>query len=236
MVASTVSSKFLQSMAEQEGFVFADTLTGFKWMGNKAIEMEREGYTFLFAYEVEIGFLVGNMSYDKDGVRTAAIFAEMANQHYLRGVTLAQHLQSLYRKYGFFEMNTSYFFCHEPATMARVFARLRTAGPDGSYFRTCGDATIAHVRDVTLGYDSRFEGNQSVLPRTPDSQMLTFYFQDGTVATLRNSGTEPKIKYYVEAKDRESPEAARQRVDHMTQLLISEFMQPEQNGLIAPKR
>jgi phosphomannomutase len=63
-------------MAKKEGFKFVDSLTGFKWIANQAIEMELQWYDFLFAYEVEIGFLVGNMGYDKYWVRTCGIFAE----------------------------------------------------------------------------------------------------------------------------------------------------------------
>ncbi|ETO05512.1 hypothetical protein RFI_31884, partial [Reticulomyxa filosa] len=65
MIASTVSSKYLQSYATKNGFHFEDTLTGFKWMGNKAVDMIHDGYVFLFAFEVEIGFLIGDLSFDK---------------------------------------------------------------------------------------------------------------------------------------------------------------------------
>ena len=65
MIASTVSSGVLGAMAAREGFNFYPTLTGFKWMGNRAVQAVAEGERFLFAFEVEIGFLVGNQSYDK---------------------------------------------------------------------------------------------------------------------------------------------------------------------------
>jgi phosphomannomutase len=65
MIASTVSSKVLSSMAKMEGFRFEDTLTGFKWIGNKAFDLSKEGYEILLAYEVEIGFLVSDISFDK---------------------------------------------------------------------------------------------------------------------------------------------------------------------------
>lgn len=74
MLSSTVSSGVLGAMAEAEGFHFQDTLTGFKWMGNVADELIQSGRVFLFAFEVEIGFLIGDISLDKDGVRTAPVF------------------------------------------------------------------------------------------------------------------------------------------------------------------
>lgn len=68
MMASTVSSKILKAMAKQEGFNFVETLTGFKWMGNKAIELMEQGKHVLFAYEEAIGFMVTPTVLDKDGV------------------------------------------------------------------------------------------------------------------------------------------------------------------------
>ncbi len=237
MLASTVSSKFLAAMAAAEGFQFVDTLTGFKWMGNVGQAMEaQEGKTFLFAYEVEIGFLIGNLSWDKDGVRTAAMFAEMASQLYARGATLASHLDALQRRYGHFVMNTSYFFCHDPVRVDRLCTRLRTGGADGGYLRRCGAFEVAHVRDATLGTDTREADGVARLPRTPDAQMITYWFTNGATATLRNSGTEPKLKYYVEASDKESRARAAEIVEAVTAALIAEFLQPEANGLVAPKR
>lgn len=51
MIASTVSSKFLQTMAQREGFLFEETLTGFKWMANRGLQLQKEGYKILFAFE-----------------------------------------------------------------------------------------------------------------------------------------------------------------------------------------
>jgi len=229
MLASTVSSKFLAAMARKEGFEFHDTLTGFKWMGNVAADLISKGHTFLFAYEVEIGFLHGDLSLDKDGVRMAAIFAEMANQIYLRGTTLVKHLQSLYEKYGFFEMNTSYFFCYSREGFQRIFDRLRTLN-NGNYVTSCGPFKVVSVRDVTRGLDTGRPDGKSVLPKDPNSQMLTFYFENGGFATMRNSGTEPKLKYYVEFSA-PTQEQARRTVEEMTRALIDEFIQPQVNQL-----
>ncbi len=66
MIASTVSSKILRAMAEYEGFNFEETLTGFKWIGNKSVELNQKGFNVIFGYEVEIGFAVDtNISVDK---------------------------------------------------------------------------------------------------------------------------------------------------------------------------
>ena len=80
MLASTVSSKMLRAMGRAENFAFEETLTGFKWMGNRAESLRAEGVDVLFAYEAEIGFCVGDLVKDKDGVAAAAVCAEMAAQ------------------------------------------------------------------------------------------------------------------------------------------------------------
>ena len=77
MLASTVSSKFLSAVAAEENFLFEETLTGFKWMGNRSEELRDQGYDVVFAYEEAIGYCCGSVVNDKDGVSAAAIVAEM---------------------------------------------------------------------------------------------------------------------------------------------------------------
>ena len=203
MVASTVSSKYLGAMAKKEGFQFYDTLTGFKWIGNKAIEMVTKGYIFLFGYEVEIGFLMGNISYDKDGIRMCSIFHELALQLYKNGQTCFDKLNELRKKYGYFEMVPSYRRMTDELLIKKM-KRLRY-GFDGSYPKIMGKFEITRVRDVTTGYDSFENDKKCKLPIQPNSEMITFWFKNGATVTLRNSGTEPKLKYYIETKDDNDP-------------------------------
>lgn len=67
-MASTVSSKILKTMAKAEGFNFIETLTGFKWMGNRSLELIEQGKHVLFAYEEAIGFMFTPTVLDKDGI------------------------------------------------------------------------------------------------------------------------------------------------------------------------
>lgn len=112
MCASTVSSKMLAEVARVEGFYFEDTLTGFKWIGSRAEELNREeGYFALFGYEEAIGFCCGNVVFDKDGISALGVFTELAYNVYHRGMSLAQHVQSLYDKYGEFVSNNGELRC-----------------------------------------------------------------------------------------------------------------------------
>jgi phosphomannomutase len=106
MCASTVSSRMLAEIARVEGFYFEDTLTGFKWIGSRAEELNRvEGYFAIFGYEEAIGFCCGNVVFDKDGISALGVFTELAYNVYHKGMSLAQHVQSLYDKYGEFVSN-----------------------------------------------------------------------------------------------------------------------------------
>lgn len=115
MVASTVSSKMIEAMAEAEGFKFAQCLTGFKYIGNTGLDLVKAGYEVTFGYEEAIGFMFGDEIRDKDGVAATVGVADSAEYTDPRvtsqmtfvqlvavlneqGKTLKGHLQSLYEK------------------------------------------------------------------------------------------------------------------------------------------
>ncbi|KAL6077659.1 Phosphoglucomutase [Balamuthia mandrillaris] len=233
MLNTTVSSKMLAAMAVKEGLIYEETLTGFKWLGNLAEAYTNQGKHFLFAFEEAIGYMVGNLCLDKDGVRAAAVFAEMANflrTHYSR--TCLQQLNLLYEKYGYFATQNSYFFCYNPVTMDTIFRDIRN---DGKYSESCGPYKIKHIRDLTTGYDSSQEDHKAKLPVSSSTHMITFYFENGCVATLRGSGTEPKLKYYVELNGSPTEkEQVRATLNDIVQNIISQWLRPEHHALQPP--
>lgn len=125
MLASTVSSKMLRGMAKAEGFNFIETLTGFKWMGNKSYELMNEGKTVLFAFEEAIGFMFAPTVLDKDGVSAACHLATMAAYLKAKNQTLSGQLNELYERYGYHYTNNSYYLCYEPETIDKIFERIR---------------------------------------------------------------------------------------------------------------
>ncbi|KAH9505243.1 Phosphoglucomutase-2 [Bulinus truncatus] len=198
MLSSTVSSKILESIAKKEGFNFIETLTGFKWMGNKTDELLKQGKHVLFAFEEAIGFMCGSFVIDKDGVTAAAVISELVNHVYSNNSSLSNQLDIIYKLYGYHMSQNSYFICHDAKTIHDMFERLRNYDGPKQYPKKCGAYEISHVRDLTVGYDSATPDNKPLLPTSKSSQMITFTFANGCVATLRTSGTEPKIKYYAE--------------------------------------
>ncbi|KAM3875078.1 glucose 1,6-bisphosphate synthase [Diretmus argenteus] len=235
MLATTVSSKILQAFARVEGFHFEETLPGFKWIGKRMHELAKTGNRVIFAFEESIGFLCGSMVPDKDGVSSAAVVAEMAAYLHNKNLTLNQQLHNIYHIYGYHISKTSYVICNDPPTVQKIFSRIRNFGGHGLYPKTCGGHSILHVRDATTGYDSSQADRRSVLPVTKSSQMITFTLQNGVVATLRTSGTEPKIKYYTEfcaAPGKSDISSLEEELRKVTHSLVEEFLQPERNNLI----
>ncbi|KAL0246056.1 hypothetical protein GEMRC1_007272 [Eukaryota sp. GEM-RC1] len=160
MLASTVSSKFLGSMAKKEGFLFDETLTGFKWLGHRIIELENQGYDVLLSYEQAIGFACGSVK-DKDGVSALVVFNELVNHLANKDIKLAEHLTTLYEAYGYFVSKDGYYICEDQKIIDEIFARIRN---DGKYLELEG-YEIERIRDLTSpGLDTAFEDKSHVFP------------------------------------------------------------------------
>lgn len=237
MLASTVSSKILAAIGKKEGFNFVETLTGFKWMGNRSCELMAEGKTVLFAFEEAIGFMCGTTVLDKDGVSAAMKMAELAA--YLQdtqGMTLTEKLRNIFEVYGLHISRNSYYICHHQPTIKSMFERLRNfSGKPDTYPETCGQFPVKYVRDLTTGYDNSQPDNRAILPSSASSQMITFTFENGCVATLRTSGTEPKIKYYTEYcahPEQSDSEAVVAELEKLVANMVEEYMEPGKNKLI----
>ena len=220
----------LGAVAKVEGFVFEETLTGFKWMGKRAAEIRAAGGVVPFAYEEAIGYCVGDILKDKDGVSAAAVFYEMAST--LRredDLSVAEHYERLCERYGHFVSRNGHVTCTDPAVSAAVFVSLRVSckaeAPE-----TLGGAEVLSVRDLWTGFDSGQPDNVALLPQ---ENMVTYTLANGGIATLRASGTEPKIKYYCEVGG--PPGQARAEVDaeveKVRDAVMSELLRPEEHGL-----
>ncbi|MCA9523824.1 MAG: phospho-sugar mutase, partial [Myxococcales bacterium] len=95
-----VSSGLLGKMAKKHGLVYSETLTGFKWIANRALELEAgQKATFLFGYEEAIGYTIGRTVRDKDGISTALLTLEMWWTLKRRNQTLLERLEAIYREY-----------------------------------------------------------------------------------------------------------------------------------------
>jgi phosphomannomutase len=216
---------------------------GFKWLGNVALRLNKEyGYQVLFSYEEALGYCVGDVLCDKDGISASIVFAELANTLWNRGCTVSQYLAELNTKYGLFVSYNTYVFSHDPCVTNRIFSRIRTGGSDGGYFAQVGNHRVRRVRDVTLGYDSESNAannssSDMQLPATSDANMIMFEFDNDASVILRTSGTEPKIKCYSEmmaGSSHSSKAELETTLSSFVELCIQKLIQPHENNLSRP--
>ncbi|KAF9027123.1 hypothetical protein BDZ89DRAFT_987490 [Hymenopellis radicata] len=242
MVASTVSSKMVEAMAHAEGFKFTECLTGFKYIGNAALSLVEEGYEVPFGYEEAIGYMFGSDIRDKDGVHASVVFAQLVESLHLEKKTVKSHLDDLYKRYGYFVTRNSYFICNEAPVIARIFARLRNYSGDAlathDYPTSLAYLRITKVVDLTTGYDS--SNPPSFKPSLPISSghMIQFRAESPErgvkiVLTIRTSGTEPKIKFYLEGNGQNRAEVT-ETLTEVVNELADMWMEAGKNNLVRP--
>ena len=189
MVAtSIVSSQLLGFLAQQAGADYRETLTGFKWIGNAAIEYERAtGGRFVMGYEEALGYSVGPLVRDKDGVSAAVLSAELVAWNRARGKTVLEHLDEIYRKVG--------LFVTEQVSLTRPGAEGLTEIRDAmAKFRAAPPKDLAGIAIESVVDLLRGEGG------LPPSDVLVFKLAGGRRVIMRPSGTEPKLKSYYEVR------------------------------------
>jgi phosphomannomutase len=188
VVSSLVSSPMLGVIAAAHGARWERTLTGFKWIWSAALELEHEaGARFVFGYEEALGYSVGGLVRDKDGLSAAVLLADVAAEAKARGESLLDVLAALYRRHGLW-VSAQRVVAGEPSALAVRLARLSRALPT----ELAGEA-IARVTDYSLGASER--------PRwLPAQTLLEVTFGDDSRLLARVSGTEPKLKLYLDVR------------------------------------
>ncbi|MCJ1247707.1 Phosphoglucomutase-3 [Trapelia coarctata] len=193
VLTSAVSSQMLACIGESKGFAVEETLTGFKWLGNRGLEL---GPKVIFAYEEALGYMLPQIVHDKDGIAAAMVFLQACSIW----KSPWDKLQNLYELYGYFETLNTYWRCSDQALVPIVFADIRRSTSAFPVQRE-----ILRFRDLTNGTDTGTYSKKPDLPVDPNIQMLTFWLSgslsdDGIRFTIRASGTEPKIKIYLECR------------------------------------
>lgn len=212
LLNSTVSSQILNSMAEIDGFNFEDTLTGFKWIGNRAIHYKNEGYSVPFGYEEAIGFMFNTVN-DKDGVAALAIWLQLYEKWFATtGLNPIAKLHQGYEKYGWYKECNGYYKFDDLSKATKVFSAIRESYSPSSFPENIGPFSVQAWRDLTVGFDSTTSDNVPILPVDGASQMITATLKDETSGhivrfTCRGSGTEPKLKVYIEGRGNSEKEA-----------------------------
>ena len=198
LVKTIVTSELGANIGRAFGLQIEETLTGFKYIGDKMNKYEASGeQEFIIGYEESYGYLVGTHARDKDAVVSSMLICQMAAWYKNRGMTLVDGLNEIYAEYG-------YYLDHLDSYTLK--------GKDGAekiqqlmvYFRNKGTDLFEGIKEVV-----DFEKGIRDLPI---ENVLKFLWDDGSWMAVRPSGTEPKIKVYYSIQDK-TKEMSQQRLE-----------------------
>lgn len=201
-----VTTEMARKVAEVNGLQCFDTFTGFKFLAEKKDKLENSGEgKVIFSYEESYGYMLGDYVRDKDAVTAALLLTEMAAWYAAQGMTLADALEALYKKYGYYAEHT--YNLVMPGLdglkdMANLMKGLRENPPaelSGVKVVQFKDYSDGSVKDCATGAKTAME--------LSGSNVLRFEMADGTSVIVRPSGTEPKIKVYILTQGKDAADA-----------------------------
>ena len=198
VVKTIVTTEVMADVARKNGVEYYDCFTGFKWIA--AVMRENEGKkTYIGGGEESYGFLAEDFVRDKDAVSACALMAEIAAWAKDNGKTLFQLLQDIYIEYGYGKekgisvVRKGKSGAEEIVQMMKNYRENPPKEIAGSKVATIKDFKTLKMTDVATGTITDLD-----MPAT--SNVLQFFTEDGTKISVRPSGTEPKIKFYIEVR------------------------------------
>ena len=199
-IRSIVTSPFGDYICKKYGVTMFDCLTGFKWIAAKEAEFEKAGtHEYVFGLEESYGYKIEREVMDKDGVSAAAMCAEMILYWRSQGKSLLEHLDDMYKEFGYFEdraISKNFPGMEGVSVMKGIMAKLRAEG-----LKSLGGKKVVQIRDIqtSVSYDPANPSAKTSID-LPKSNVLQFFLEGGTIVSARPSGTEPKIKFYINTK------------------------------------
>jgi phosphoglucomutase len=195
-VKTIVTTDLQARIAEKYGAANYECLTGFKWIADLMRRFEREGLDYVYGTEESYGHLLETEVRDKDGISAAALTAEMTLYWRSKGKSLLDRLEELYLEHGYYEeksVNKYFEGASGMDVMKGIMAGYREKQPSA-----LGGIKVVRVRDVKAGLEwPAGKPAEAAKVDLPSSDVIQWFLEDGTKVTVRPSGTEPKIKYYV---------------------------------------
>lgn len=188
LAVSIVSSPALRAVADAYGLRFAETLTGFKWVSRVP--------GLVFGYEEALGYLVNPETVrDKDGISAATAILALADRLRARGKTLGDRLDDFTREFGAYASDQISIRVTDLERIGRIMSGLRAQPPTA-----LGHVAVSRIDDLRKGS-----------AELPPSDVLRILLQDGSRVMVRPSGTEPKLKIYIDAFDDAAPDVPSRR-------------------------
>ncbi len=194
-VKTIVSTPLTDKICAKHGIDLKDVLTGFKFIGNEITKLEAVGREedYLLGYEESYGYLKGKYVRDKDAVTASLIIAEMAAYYKMKGLSLADVRENMYKEYGYllnYTENFSFPGAEGMVEMASIMSKMRE-----DKFKNLGIKQVAFA-DYYEGYKVDMLSMTKTPIEFPKSNVLSFSFEGDLKIIIRPSGTEPKIKLY----------------------------------------
>ncbi len=207
VVKTIVSTKLINKLCEKYGCELKNVLTGFKYIGEVILNLEKKGEEnrYLFGFEESYGYLKGTYVRDKDAVVASMLVAEMAAYYKKQGKSLAQVIDAMYEEFGYY-LNRTVAFEFEGETgmqkMAAMMQQVRDELPeavDGYKVVKVSDYQRKTETDLLTGTVEQLT--------LPTSNVIALHLENDNAVIIRPSGTEPKIKLYITAVGKTKDEA-----------------------------
>lgn len=205
MVKTIVTSELGRAIASFYGVKTLDTLTGFKYIGEKINEFDTTGETFVFGYEESYGYLMTTFVRDKDGVHAAIKACEMAEYWHRRGLTLLDALNELYERHGYYKEGVEDLTLEGKSGVEKIKSLVNRFRQES--FPSFGSLQSVYQEDYLAS--ERININDETDRETlhlPKENVVKYILEDNCWICLRPSGTEPKLKWYFGAYGRTEQE------------------------------
>ncbi|ANN34694.1 phosphoglucomutase [Bacillus thuringiensis serovar andalousiensis] len=200
VLKTIVTSEIGRTIAKAYGLDTIDTLTGFKFIGEKIRQYEESGqYEFQFGYEESYGYLIRPFCRDKDAVQSVLFACEVAAYYKSQGKTLYDGLLEVFEKYGFFREDLVSLTLKGKDGAEKIQEMMATFRENPP--KEVAGLTVVAVEDYKASVVTSLQDGHKEEIHLPKSNVLKYQLEDGSWFCLRPSGTEPKIKFYFGVKD-----------------------------------
>ena len=194
IIKTIVTTELIDTMAKNLEIECANTLTGFKYMA-ELIRKNEGKKTFVAAGEESYGYMVGSFVRDKDAISACAFFAAMAAAAIDEGQSLYQWLMNMYVEFGFYKeglINLVKKGAEGEQQIKAMMESFRNNPP-----KSIAGEKVVRVLDYKTHEEQNLENGSKTKINQPQSDVLQFYTKEGAKVSVRPSGTEPKIKFYI---------------------------------------
>ncbi|MFY4774120.1 phospho-sugar mutase [Metabacillus sp. RGM 3146] len=219
VLKTIVTSELGREIASSFNLATLDTLTGFKFIGEKIKEFEQTGeYTFQFGYEESYGYLIGDFARDKDAVQAALLAVEVCSYYKKKGMTVYEGLLNIFADYGYFRegLKSLTLKGKEGAEQIQeILSAFRSNPP-----KEIAGKQVTVIEDYKTAERMLIKAGEKETIDLPASNVLKYYLEDGSWFCLRPSGTEPKVKFYFAVKGT-SLEDSELRLKHLNEAVMA---------------